>query len=53
MFSSSIGVSATGKREIEMHQPSVAAAITSTITTPVVSAVLIKIGPICFHSSVR
>ena len=40
----SCGASVCGMREIDMHHPSAAAAITSTATMPVVSAVLTRIA---------
>ena len=40
-------------REIDMHQPSAPATITSTITMPVVSAVLIRIAGRSLIDSVR
>ncbi len=53
MVSTISGVSVCGTREIDMHQPSAPAAITSTATSPIVSTVSIRIGQSCFTSSVR
>ena len=47
------GVKVWGRRDIEMHQPKAPAAITSTSTMPLVSAVSTRSGPSCFNSSVR
>ena len=47
------GASVCGMREIDMHQPSAPATMTSTMTMPVVSAVLTRIAGRSFTDSVR